>query len=418
MKIKNITAREILDSRGTPTIEAKVILKNGLWAKASVPSGASTGIHEAWELRDGDKKRYGGKGVLKAVNNVNKIISPALSGYKVFDQQKIDQKLISLDGTTNKSKLGANAILAVSLACARAGAVAKDQPLYKYLRATFKKQLGLGHDFYLPRPMMNVINGGLHADSGLDIQEFMIVPQQRSAAAQVRCGAEVFAVLRTLLKAQKLSIGVGDEGGFAPHLGKTTAAFDILLLAIKQAGYQAGRDVKLAIDAAASGWYKNKKYRFENQELVADQLTDIYQTWLAKYPLVSIEDGLSQDDWAGWARQTAVLKNQAMLVGDDLFVTNTARLSMGIAKNVASAVLIKVNQIGSLSETIDCVSLAHKHGYKVVVSHRSGETVDPFIADLAVAAGVQYLKAGSLSRGERLAKYNRLTEIEAELKSR
>jgi len=414
MKIKQIIAREILDSRDDPTVEVKVILKNGVWAKAGVPSGASTGKHEALELRDGNPKRYGGKGVLKAVRNVNEIIAPKLRGLRIADQRAIDKLLIELDGTPNKSKLGANAILGVSLACARAAATGFNLPLYVYLRRAYWQIHG--PQYRLPQPMMNLINGGAHADFCQSIQEFMILPQQSSAAEQVRCGAEVFDALHDILKKNKQVTAVGDEGGFAPRVKAATETFDMMIAAIKAAGYTAGKNVKLAIDAAASEFYKRGRYTLDGQERTADELVAIYGEWLQRYPIISIEDGLAEDDWKNWAVMTKKLGKKTMLVGDDLFVTNVERLKKGIGLGVANAVLIKVNQIGSLSETIDCIALARHHGYKVAISHRSGETPDSFIVDLAVAANAEYLKAGSLSRGERVAKYNRLMEIEDELK--
>ncbi|MEK7139180.1 MAG: phosphopyruvate hydratase [Patescibacteria group bacterium] len=418
MKIKKITAREILDSRGDPTIEVSVQLKNGVVGTAAVPSGASTGSHEAWELRDGDKKRFSGKGVLKAVKNVEQIITPLLIGKKANRQRDIDLLMIKLDGTPNKQRLGANAILGVSLAIARAAAQTKGLPLYRYLRTL--TTLDRKAPYRLPTPGMNIVNGGVHADSGLSVQEFMIVPQQRRFAEKVRCGAEVFHALKKILADQGLATAVGDEGGFAPRaprLEHTTQVFDTLLSAIRKAGYVPGKNVKLAIDVAASELYnkKTKQYLIDGGRYSAAALMTVYQSWQSQYPLMSIEDGCAEDDWAGWELLTKQLKKKLMLVGDDLFVTNPSRLEQGIARGVANAVLIKVNQIGTLSETLHCISLAQHHGYQVMVSHRSGETPDDFIADLAVAVNAEYIKAGSLSRGERLAKYNRLMAIAAEV---
>jgi len=421
MKIVNITAREILDSRGNPTIETTVSLKNGVVGIASVPSGASTGIHEALELRDGGK-RYGGLGVLKAVENVNKKIASLLIGLEVEQQQKIDEVMLKMDGTKNKSKLGANAILSVSLACARAGAACKKQPLYVYLAKTF----GFVAPFKLPRPMMNVINGGRHADSGLDVQEFMIVPNivkngQINFAECVRVGAEIFHSLKNLLHNTNFTVSVGDEGGFAPKLKNDELALEELMKGIKGAGYVAGKDVELAMDCAASEYFANDKYIFEKKKLNAQKISQIYCSWLKKYPLVSLEDPMAQDDWEGWKiLQQELLKNKQkpLLVGDDLFVTNIVRLQKGITDGVANAILVKVNQIGTLSETVATIKLAKKNNYKTIISHRSGETADTFIADLAVAVAADFIKIGSLSRSERVEKYNRLMQIEKELKNK
>ncbi len=415
MKIKSIQAREILDSRGNPTIETKVILENGVCGKASVPSGASTGAHEALELRDGDAKRYSGKGVLKAVANVNIKINKLLKDFDVSKQAEIDKKMIELDGTENKSKLGANAILSVSLACARAGALASGLPLYKYLR----KICNLKSEIYnLSYPMMNILNGGKHADWAADIQEFMIMPQAKIFKERVRQGAEVFHALRKILKEKGYSVGVGDEGGYAPRLKQNEEAFKLILEAINSAGWQAGKDVNLAIDAAASEFYSEKKgyeLKLDKKIFSPKAMVDLYQNWTSRFHIVSIEDGLAEDDWDGWRLLTKEMGKKTILVGDDLFVTNSKRLAEGIKKNVANAILIKVNQIGSLSETIDCINLAKKNNYKVIISHRSGETEDTFIADLAVATNADFIKTGSLSRAERVAKYNRLMEIEEEI---
>lgn len=412
MRIKDIRAREILDSRGNPTVEAEVILKNNIRGVAAVPSGASTGKHEALELRDGDKKRYGGLGVLKAVNNIHQYIAPRLRGWRVTKQEKIDRLMLEIDGTPNKSNLGANAILAVSLAVARAAATDKRLLLYRYLRTLHPHRLTA---WRIPTPSMNIINGGVHADSGLAVQEFMIVPQQKRVAEQVRCGAEVFHALKKLLIKDRLTASVGDEGGFAPHLGHNEQAFTYILKAIRAAGYQPGRDVKLAIDVAASEFYRKGMYQFESHSRSAADMVEIYQQWLTKYPVMAIEDGLAEDDWAAWQLLTKKLGKKIMLVGDDLFVTNVERLQRGIAEHVANAILIKVNQIGTLSETLQCIALAQSNHYKVMISHRSGETADDFIADLAVAVNAEYLKSGSLSRSERVGKYNRLIAIEKEL---
>lgn len=414
MQIQKIIGREILDSRGNPTVQVKVILRNGLVGVASVPSGASTGIHEALELRDGGK-RYLGQGVLKAVANVNGPIAKLLVGYDVTEQKKIDEAMLKLDNTKNKSKLGANAILGVSLACARAGALAKSLPLYKYIRENYKLQMP---NYKLPIPTVNVLNGGKHADSGLEVQEFMIVPQQKTLAERVRAGAEVFHTLKSILKKAKLVVSVGDEGGFAPRLKNNEEALKNLVKAIKLAGYVPGKDVALAIDVASSEFFDKGKYNFEGKKRTADEMAKIYFGWLKKYPLISLEDPFAEDDWSAWSQFTETLKRakiKTLLVGDDLFVTNVERLKTGIKKKAGSAILIKLNQIGTLTETISAIRLAQKNGYAVNVSHRSGETADTFIADLAVATGAEYIKTGSLSRSERVEKYNRLMEIEQEL---
>lgn len=416
-KIKKITAREILDSRGNPTVEAKVFLEDGIHAKSSVPSGASVGIHEAVELRDGGK-RYSGKGVLKACKNIEGPIAKLLQGFDVRKQRGIDEAMIKLDGKDDKSNLGANAILAVSLACARTAALALGVPLYKYIRKIFNFQFSI---FKFPYPTMNILNGGRHADWATDIQEFMIVPQQKKFAERVRCGAEVFHALGKILKKKGYTTLVGDEGGFAPKLEKNSQAFDLIMAAIRGAGYVPGRDVFLAIDAAASEFYdeQRKKYglNLEKRKLSATQLAALYGAWLKKYPIILLEDPFAEDDWENWQWFTKVVKQKnkkALIVGDDLFTTNPKRLKKGVEMGVANAILIKLNQIGTLTETLDTIKLARQNGYKVVISHRSGETDDTFIADLAVGVNADYIKTGSLSRIERVVKYNRLMEIEEE----
>jgi len=414
MKIRNIISREILDSRGNPTIETKVILQNGIEGKAAVPSGASTGSREALELRDGGK-RYQGKGVLKAVQNVNKKIAKVIVGMEVEKLQEIDVKMIKLDGTKNKSRLGANAILSVSLACARAGTNNAKIPLYRYLRKIF----GIKEKrFILPYPVMNIVNGGAHADSGLSVQEFMIIPQTKQMKEKIRVGAEVFHTLKSILKAKSYTTSVGDEGGFAPRLKNNEEAIKIILEAVKKSGYRPGKDICLGIDAAASEFFNKGKYNFEKEKtLSADQLIKVYENWLKKYPLILIEDGLGEQDWPGWKVLTAKLDDKAALVGDDIFVTNPQIFSEGIKQGIANTILIKVNQIGTLSETFKTIVMAKEAGYKTFVSHRSGETADTFIADLAVAVNADFIKTGSLSRSERVEKYNRLMEIEGELKN-
>lgn len=416
-KIKSIKALEILDSRGNPTVRVRVVLNNGAVGVASVPSGASTGSHEALELRDNDKKRYNGKGVLKAVNNVNKIIAPKLIGKDPVKQRALDLLMLKLDGTENKSKLGANAILGASLAVAQTGALSAGLPLYKYLRRTF----GLKYQTWkLPYATMNILNGGAHADWSLDIQEFMIVPRQNKFSSRLRCGAEIFAALGKILKKQGYPTLKGDEGGYAPKLGGNEKAFAYILRAIAQAGYKAGRDVKLAVDLASSEFFDAEKkvynLKADKKILTPGQMIALEKSWLKKYPIISLEDPLAEDDWPSWKILTAELGKKTVLVGDDLFVTNVKRLQPGIDSGVANAILIKPNQIGTLSETIDAIELAHKNGYKTSISHRSGETGDTFIADLAVAVNSEFIKTGSLSRSERVEKYNRLLEIEEELK--
>ena len=410
-KIKNIIAREILDSRGNPTVEARVILDNGISAKASVPSGASTGAHEALELRDGDKKRYGGQGVLKAVGKVNEIIAPRLVGQKISEQAAIDKMLIDLDGTAGKKNLGANAILAVSLACARTAALSEKKELFVYLGETFSFPAPK-----IPVPLFNIFNGGRHADTNLDFQEFLIVPKKQSAAEMIREGAEIFHELGKVLKEAGYDTDTGAEGGYAPDLDSSIEAIEFILAAAIRAGYQPGADLQLGIDVGSSMLYeaKTKKYLFslDNAYFTAANLIGLYNEWLKKYPLFYLEDGLAEDEWEDWRELTAELGKKMLIVGDDLFVTNSDRLRQGLQEKAANAIIIKPNQVGTLTEAVDCIRLAQRHNYKVIVSHRSGETIDDFIVDLAVASGADYLKAGSLSRGERLAKYNRLMEIE------
>jgi len=406
-KIKKVTAREILDSRGNPTVEVDVILDNGILARAAVPSGASTGEFEALELRDGDKKRYLGKGVLKAVNNVNTVIASKIKGLTP-DFEKIDELLFKLDGTDNKSVLGANAILGVSLAVSKAAALSKKQPLYRYLGGEKAK--------ILPIPLMNILNGGMHADNNLDIQEFMIMPiGAPNFREALRYAAEVFHNLKSILKSKGLTTSVGDEGGFAPNLTSNQEALDLIVQAIEKSGYKPGKDVFLAIDSAASSFYKDGSYKFQNAQKSATDLIDIYGKWLNEYPLVSIEDGLSESDWTGWQDLTKRLGDKLQLVGDDIFVTNPKIFKKGIAQKIANAILIKVNQIGSLSETLEAINMAKKNKYKAVISHRSGETEDTTIAHLAVACGCGQIKTGSLSRTDRICKYNELLRIEEEL---
>jgi len=407
IKIKKVSAREILDSRGNPTVEVDCLLDNGILGRAAVPSGASTGDNEALELRDGDKKRYLGKGVLKAVANVNGIINSEIKDLSP-DFEKIDKILIKLDGTEFKSNLGANAILGVSLAVAKAAALSKNEPLYKFL--------GGQKANIIPVPQMNILNGGMHADNNLNIQEFMIMPVGAPSFSEaLRMAVEVFHNLKALLKSKKLSTSVGDEGGFAPSLNSNQEALDLIIEAIKKAGYQPGKDVSLALDCAASSFYKDGKYLFEDSQKSSADLIAIYEKWLANYPILSIEDGLSEHDWPGWQKMTAQLGKGLQLVGDDIFVTNPKIFKKGIAEGIGNAILIKVNQIGSLSETLEAIAIAKKNKYKAVISHRSGETEDTTIAHLAVATGVGQIKTGSLSRTERICKYNELLRIEEEL---
>jgi enolase len=416
MEIIKITGREILDSRGNPTVEADVLLADGSFGRAAVPSGASTGEHEAIELRDGDKKRYLGKGVQKAVENIDGPIQKALLGADASAQTLLDATLIELDGTANKGKLGANAMLAVSLAAARAAADSHELPLYRYL--------GGVNACLLPVPLMNIINGGAHADNSVDLQEFMVVPHSAPTFKEaIRMGAEVFHNLKTVLKGKKYSTAVGDEGGFAPNLGSNEEALDVILEAIAKAGYKPGTDISLALDCAASEFYDKKsgKYVFkksDGSQRTSAELADYWANWAANYPIVSIEDGMAEDDWDGWKLLTDKLGAKTQLVGDDLFVTNTTRLAEGIAKGIANSILIKVNQIGTLTETLEAMDMAARAGYTNITSHRSGETEDSFIADLAVATNAGQIKTGSASRTDRMVKYNQLLRIEEELGTR
>ena len=408
--IEAIGAREILDSRGNPTVEVEVLLEDDSFGRAAVPSGASTGAFEAHESRDGDKGRYLGKGVQNAVKAVIEDIDEALVGFDALDQRLVDAALISVDGTANKSKLGANAILGVSLANARAAAEATGQPLYRYL--------GGPNAYVLPVPLMNIINGGAHADTGVDIQEFMIVPLGAETFSEaLRWGVEVYHALKGLLASKGLATGLGDEGGFAPELPTNAAALDLIAEAVAKAGYKLGTDIALALDVASTEFYDEAtgKYKFEGQERSTDEMIAYYANLVANYPLVSIEDPLAEDDWAGWTKITAELGNKVQLVGDDLYVTNPARLQKGIDEAAGNAILVKVNQIGTLTETLDAVSLAQRHGMKAIISHRSGETEDTFIADLAVATNAGQIKTGAPARSERVAKYNQLLRIEEEL---
>ncbi len=409
--IIDVHAREILDSRGNPTVEAEVVLASGASATAAVPSGASTGEHEALELRDGEEGRYGGKGVRDAVRNVNEVVGPRLEGADAYDQIGVDDQLLELDGTPNKSRLGANALLSVSMAVARAAARDLDMPLYRYLGGV------MAH--VLPVPMMNVLNGGAHASNNVDVQEFMIVPVGADRFSEgLRIGVEVFHALKKVLAKQGLTTAVGDEGGFAPMLASNEAALEALLVAVKEAGYAPGEDVVFALDAAASEFYDEGKYVFKKSggmPRTAEEMVALYQSWVDKYPIVSLEDGLAEDDWDGWAKLTEALGDRIQIVGDDIFVTNMDRLERGIEQGVANAILIKLNQIGTLTETLECIDLAKRNGYAAVISHRSGETEDTFIADLAVATGVGQIKTGSASRTDRVAKYNQLLRIAEEL---
>ena len=405
--IIHVFAREIMDSRGNPTVEAGVVLDDGTLATAGVPSGASTGVHEAHELRDGGD-RYLGKGVLKAVENVNEEIADELAGYEADDQRAIDQAMLNLDGTDNKSRLGANAILGVSMAVARAAAESAGLPLYRYI--------GGPNAHVLPVPMMNILNGGAHADSGVDVQEFMIAPIGAETFAEaLQVGAEVYHTLKSVIKEKGLSTGLGDEGGFAPSVESTRAALDLIVEAIEKSGYKLGDDVALALDVASSEFFKDGKYHFEGQELTAEEMSKVYEELIHEYPIVSIEDPLQEDDWDGYVALTAAIGDKVQLVGDDFFVTNPARLQEGIDKKAANALLVKVNQIGTLTETFDAVDLAHRNGYRSMMSHRSGETEDTTIADLAVALNCGQIKTGAPARSERVAKYNQLLRIEQEL---
>lgn len=405
MKIKNIIAREILDSRGNPTVEATVILEDNTEATASVPSGASTGVHEALELRDNDMNRYLGKGVLKAVSNINDIIKPKLIGLDVQNQKEIDELLINLDGTPNKEVLGANAILAVSLACLKASSKCAKKELFEYI----------GRGTYMPRMMMNILNGGAHADNGLDCQEFMIIPMHKEINENVRIGSEVFHSLKQILKTERLSTGVGDEGGFAPNINSTLEALNLIMDAIKASGYVPGKDVYLALDVAASEFYNNGVYSFEGKNRKKEQMVEFYEYIIEKFPIVSIEDGMAEDDYEGWQLLTERLGDRIQLVGDDLFVTNKKLLEVGIEKHMANAVLIKLNQIGTVTEAIETILLAKRNKYSTIISHRSGETEDTFIADFAVGLNLGQIKTGSMSRGERICKYNRLMRINEKL---
>lgn len=409
-EIIDIHAREILDSRGTPTVEVDVLLESGAFGRAAVPSGASTGVHEAVELRDGDKDRYNGKGVQKAVAAVNDVLAEELCGYEASEQMEIDQAMIDLDGTPNKGKLGANAILGVSLAAAKAAAEDFGMPLYRYIGGT------MAH--VLPVPMMNILNGGKHADNPIDVQEFMIMPVSAPSIAEaVRMGSEVFQALKSNLKQAGLNTNVGDEGGFAPNLKSADEALSYIMKAVETAGYKPGDDIVFAIDAASSEFYKDGKYILEGEgkKFNSSGMVQYYEDLVAKYPIKSIEDGCAEDDWEGWDLLTATLGRKVQLVGDDLFVTNTSRLAEGIEKGVANSILVKVNQIGSLTETLQAVDMAHRAGYTAILSHRSGETEDTTIADIAVATGCGQIKTGSMSRSDRLAKYNQLIRIEEEL---
>ena len=408
--IVEIYAREVLDSRGNPTVEVEVTTENGIVGTAIVPSGASTGVHEAVELRDGDKARYLGKGTLNAVNNVNEKIADELIGFDVFDQVGIDRALIQIDGTDNKSNLGANAILGVSMAVARAASIESDTPLYEYIGGVNAKTL--------PVPMMNILNGGEHADNNVDIQEFMVMPAGAvSFKEALRMGTEVFHNLKTVLKSKGYNTAVGDEGGFAPNLSSNEEALQTIMEAIEKAGYVPGKDIFLALDVASSEMYENGKYNFKGEGKVytSEELVNYYSNLVNKYPIISIEDGLSEDDWDGWKLLTEKLGNKVQLVGDDLFVTNYSRLNLGINKGIANSILIKLNQIGTITETLDAIELAKTNGYTCVISHRSGETEDTTIADLAVAVNSGQIKTGSASRTDRICKYNQLLRIEDRL---
>ncbi|HVA24512.1 MAG TPA: phosphopyruvate hydratase [Chloroflexota bacterium] len=408
--IESVRAREILDSRGNPTLEVEITLDDGAMGRAAVPSGASTGAHEAVELRDGDKKRFGGKGVQKAVKNVLETITPEIEGLEATDQVAIDRTLIDLDGTPNKARLGANAILGVSLAVAHAAASSLDMPLYRYLGGVNGK--------VLPVPLMNILNGGVHADNNVDFQEFMVVPVGAETFAEaLRMGSEVFHALKAALHKRGLSGGQGDEGGFAPDLKSNQEAVELVVEAIQAAGYKPGEQIAIALDPASSELFQNGKYELksEGKTLTASQMVDLWEDWAARYPILSLEDGMAEDDWDGWLELTKRLGSRIQLVGDDLFVTNTERLRRGIDSGVANSILIKVNQIGTLTETLDAIELARRNGYTAVVSHRSGETEDTTIADIAVATNAGQIKAGAPSRSERVAKYNQLLRIEADL---
>jgi enolase len=410
--IRSITAREILDSRGTPTIEAEVVLDGNIRGTAAIPSGASTGSHEAVELRDGDTERYMGKGVLKAVENVNTIIAPALTGENVFNQRNLDRILINMDDSPNKARLGANAVLSVSLAAARAASAAMGLSLFRYL--------GGINACILPVPMMNIINGGAHADNNLDVQEFMIVPSgAESFSKSLRMGVETFHSLKSVMKKKGHSTRVGDEGGFAPNVNSDEEALEMILEAIQKAGYKPGQEIYLALDVAASEFYTENAYTFKKSTgkiLDSEKLIQLYEDWVRQYPIISLEDGMAEDDWQGWVALTSALGEKIQLVGDDVFVTNAKRLQDGISDGIANSILIKLNQVGTLSETMDTIELAKGGGYTTVISHRSGETEDSFIADLAVATNAGQIKTGSACRTDRLCKYNQLLRIEEELK--
>ena len=408
--IENIRGRQIFDSRGNPTVEVDVTLVDGSMGRAAVPSGASTGAHEAWELRDGDKTMYMGKGVLQAVDNINSQIADAMIGADALDQRGVDQLLREIDGTPNKKNLGANAILGVSLATAKAAAVFTNQPLYRYL--------GGAGAHLLPAPMMNIVNGGQHADNSVDVQEFMVMPLGfETFTDALRAGTEIFHHLKKVLSEKKLNTAVGDEGGFAPDLGSNQEALDLIMDAIQRAGYEAGKQIFIALDVAATEFYdaKTKKYTIDGKQLSGDQMVDFLANWVDNYPICSVEDGCSEDDWESWKKLTEKVGNKVQLVGDDLFVTNTDRLQRGIDEGIANSILIKVNQIGTLTETIEAIQLAHRNGYTSISSHRSGETEDSTIADLAVAMSCGQIKTGSASRSDRMAKYNQLLRIEEEL---
>lgn len=404
-KIRNIHAREIIDSRGNPTVEVDVTLENGITATASVPSGASTGVHEALELRDNDSKRYNGKGVLQAVKNVNEKIFSKLKGMDALNQKLIDQTMIELDGTESKTNLGANAMLGVSLAVLKAGAKFKKEELYVYL----------GDKKILPRCMMNILNGGAHAENKLEFQEFMIIPSKEEYLDNLRMGVEVFHSLQKILKEKGLSCGVGDEGGFAPSIDNTKKALDLIQEAIEKAGYKLGSDIFIGLDVAASEFYKDGYYNLEGKKMTSDEMIDYYEDLISKYPIISIEDGLDQDDYIGWQKLTKRLGDKLQLVGDDLFVTNKKLLQKGIDLKMANAILLKLNQIGTVTETLETIKLAQENGYKTIISHRSGETEDNYIADFAVGLGLGQIKTGSMSRSERISKYNRLIRINEQI---
>ena len=405
MKIINVIGREVLDSRGNPTVEVDVILENGIKGRAIVPSGASTGVREALELRDNDDTRYNGKGVLKAVHNVNNELKNLVVGMDVLDQKAIDYKMIEADGTENKSRFGANAILGVSMAVLKAAALSVNKPLYEYV----------GNGKELPRPMMNILNGGAHADNNLDFQEFMIIPNRDTIKERVRVGAEVFHSLKKVLNEKGYFTGVGDEGGFAPNLSSNKEGFDLIIEAINKAGYIPGIDVSIAIDVAASTFYKDGRYHIDNKDLTTDDLINFYEELINTYPIISIEDPVDENDWEGFSKITAKLGDKIQLVGDDLFVTNKKCLQMGIDKKAGNAILLKLNQIGTVTETIETNNLAKENGYKTVISHRSGETEDTIIADLAVGLSLGQIKTGSMSRTDRICKYNQLMRIEEEI---